>query len=540
MQAVLHACSAWGPAPGFNVPHGHTKYAAFSVIEPPSTLVPTLGPVEKHPASPLFTGTEPWESEINNGYSSILYDPKDTFGLGRYRVYYSALDKAFHGSIPGESSGSATLYATSDDGLVFDKPALHRYNYSGSTTNNILFDGTTAVAVYDDVFHDKNASSRFKVWGNLPGLDSNHVEIEGYDHPAYRAQLGGSAVSHNGLDFTDYRRLQNVSESSEVPDTFRFDAQASLYFDVNTDQYVGTMRAFRPCATCGQCPIWWDPTNGCQSHVGPGCTPEQCNQTVRAIATSSSSSSNFQTTAWGPSEEVQAIHDDPTIQFYSQVSWPFYNIHLGIVMTFSAVDPHDVYGLGKVHCELAWSTDGTQYERLQPGADFIPLGDVAHREWDSHICFASAHPVKLHHETRIYYMGGDGPHYSPPRPSSDHRNSSFGLATLRPDGFVALRPRAGDSFGVAKTIPLRVSGLQLVVTADTAPHGRLVVEVLHPLLEGGAARCSPLMGRNVTDEGLRGCELLKVLGQDVVLKIRVRDAALYTFGFDNNFEEVVA
>ena len=29
--------------------------------------------------------------------------------------------------------------------------------------------GTTAVAIYDDSFHDENVSSRFKAWGNLPG-----------------------------------------------------------------------------------------------------------------------------------------------------------------------------------------------------------------------------------------------------------------------------------------------------------------------------------------------------------------------------------
>ena len=36
---------------------------------------------------------------------------------------------------------------------------------------------------------------------------------------------------------------------------------------------------------------------------------------------------------------------------------PFYNVYLGIVMIFDAVDPPDVYGKGKVHCELQYSTD---------------------------------------------------------------------------------------------------------------------------------------------------------------------------------------
>ena len=81
-------------------------------------------------------------------------------------------DKAFGGSIPGESQGSATLFATSLDGVSFDKPVLNLVDFNGSKANNILFDGTTAVGIYDDAYNDPNASSRFKCWGNLPAAKS--------------------------------------------------------------------------------------------------------------------------------------------------------------------------------------------------------------------------------------------------------------------------------------------------------------------------------------------------------------------------------
>jgi hypothetical protein len=92
------------------------------------------------------------------------------------------------------------LYARSDDGIVWEKPALHRYQFGNSSANNILFDGTTAIGIYDDSFHDKNATARFKVWGNLPGdkwqgagpkpLASDAVDLSGLQlaqvlrHPA--------------------------------------------------------------------------------------------------------------------------------------------------------------------------------------------------------------------------------------------------------------------------------------------------------------------------------------------------------------------
>jgi hypothetical protein len=80
------------------------------------------------------------------------------------------------------------------------------------------------------------------------------------------------------------------------------------------------------------------------------------------------------------------------------------SIYLGITMVFSAMDPPDVYGKGFVHCELAWSHDGKNYTRIQPGHDFIPRGSIENKDFDSHICFASAHPVKLPNETRLFYM----------------------------------------------------------------------------------------------------------------------------------------
>ena len=46
----------------------------------------------------------------------------------------------------------------------------------------------------------------------------------------------------------------------------------------------------------------------------------------------------------------------------------------------------------------------TNYTRIQPGQDFIPRGSIERKDFDSHICFASAHPVRLPNETRIFYM----------------------------------------------------------------------------------------------------------------------------------------
>ena len=137
---------------------------------------------------------------------------------------------------------------------------------------------------------------------------------------------------------------------------------------------------------------------------------------------------------------------------------------------------------------------------------------------------------------RSDYFGGDGPHYSPPYPNPLHRNSSLGVASLRPDGFVGLAPKSArplhqSSNGTATTLPLLVSGRQLLITADTAPSGDVTVVANGAGLPGGAVTCGTVSGRNVTDEVMAACDLGPVVGQRVTLDLSVRDAVVYMVGF---------
>ena len=635
-----------------------TRFAAFSILDDDSTQQQQLeavpGQVWKR-NQPVFTMDKPWETDVNNGYSSVLYDPDDSFGLGRFRAFYSASDGGFGAADcpPGECpGGSATLVANSSDGLVWQKPKLGLFGWANSSKNrgvlsnatrphaccvycpsgscpcpycgaapsnetNILFESTTAVAIFDDSAHEKNASRRFKVWGNLAqqmiapsvgdGGSPLSVEVTGPCDTCFTAHrckphgkgcdacvaaitscqttckppfsktavtafcdqgnkpkpkpkprmpwkapmVAGAAVSADGQAWTDYRNLQLPTDPR--PNRWRFDAQAAMFFDERRQKYVGTNRAFRPCQpaqmpggeaeACGECPIWWQPHGGCQDPPRPGCSALQCNHTVRSIGTVTSGSADWETTEWGDNTEVLApvrglsgcpqttACDNPTSQYYSQVTWPFYNVYLGIVMVFKAVDPPDVYGQGMVHCELVYTTDPemtANWTRITPGQDFIPLGTPMGEgkgQWDSHICFASGVPVRMENEIRVYYMGGDGPHYSKPWPDPNHRNSSFGLATLRQDGFIALRAKDGTA-GSAKTIALQVSGSgQLVATADTAMTGASVS------LSVGAIKCGVLSGANVTDHALAGCGALSVGGSVSLTVALAGEARLYTVGF---------
>lgn len=160
-------------------------------------------------------------------------------------------------------------------------------------------------------------------------------------------------------------------------------------------------------------------------------------------------------------------------------------------------------------------------------------------------------------------MGGDGPHYSPSYPYPLHRNSSVGLATLRPDGFIAVAAapvslemlQQDDSLenytrqqeqivarGKGRTNALLVTGPRLIVTADTSISGsRLTISayamnsttrIISPELQHWT--CETLTMRNVTDKVLAGCSDLPV-GIEVELGIIIEGATrLYMIGFQSN------
>lgn len=107
------------------------------------------------------------------------------------------------------------------------------------------------------------------------------------------------------------------------------------------------------------------------------------------------------------------------------------------------------------------------------------------------------------------------------------KNISYGVASLRPDGFVGVR--ANGSKATGRTVAVNVTG-QLVVTADTAVAGAaLAVSVISG---GKTTACSSLKGLNVTDHALTGCPLTGLVGKEVTLELEMEGAAtLYTFGF---------
>ena len=98
----------------------------------------------KHPDNPILTRDRPWEGCSTENHHiinpSVMYDEEDNIWKMWYGSY-GGLEGGSKGSVaPGlENVGCYTMYATSEDGIRWEKPELGIAEFQGSTRNNIIF-----------------------------------------------------------------------------------------------------------------------------------------------------------------------------------------------------------------------------------------------------------------------------------------------------------------------------------------------------------------------------------------------------------------
>ena len=123
-----------------------------------------LGTVVKEPRNPLFQADKPWENATNNLYPNLLWDEQEQI----FKLWYKCVlaDKDVIAKMDNPSTvhdvGWYLLYATSKDGLTWDKPELGLHKFNGDARNNIVARDTPNVGVFKDL-HDKDAARRYKM-----------------------------------------------------------------------------------------------------------------------------------------------------------------------------------------------------------------------------------------------------------------------------------------------------------------------------------------------------------------------------------------
>lgn len=413
-------------------------------------------------SSPVLEPEMAWEREGDDQrvylYGTVLRDAQ----TGQFRMWYNRLD--------------AVLYATSADGLHWDRPELGLVDLNGSSANNCLLLGMHSPSVV----YNPNASDPYVMLGR--------VKEEGK----------GCWVAHSpdGVHWTFYPK-NPVFESDDTC-TLLYDAKAGEYLAFHKDNVE--LRGHK-------------------------------RRTVFL-----SVSRDLQ--EWSESKLVMAPDeiDDAQVrreggrcaQFYNMSTFPYGGQFLGFVTHFRVMGPPVRKGPkqsnddGPIDVQLVHSRDGRAWERCEDRSPVIPNGPHA---YDAGCILGVANGVvTVGDEVWTYYTAITTTHggFIP------EKRVTIALAKWRLDGFVSLD--AGTETGLVQTVPIEPEGDRLVVNAES---GHMTVAVLDA--EGSAIPgyahedCKDFSGDSVRHAvSWKSHETLPET-RPLRLEFRMRDTRLYSY-----------
>ncbi|MEN8230018.1 MAG: hypothetical protein ABFS38_17795 [Bacteroidota bacterium] len=375
-----------------------------------SDITTSLHQPEKHPNNPLIRADVPWE-ENPYCFGTVIYDEEDSI----YKFWYQSYNHALE--VPERTP---ILYATSTDGLVWERPNLGVVEFDGSTDNNIVLQNYGYHDLYSPSVIKDNADSdpdqRYKmIWWDFP------LGEKGYQDDGMCV-----AFSPDGIHWTKH-------PDNPVVHVNKSEKSISDVMSVMMDRKTGNFVAY----TKG----WADPW---PSH----------RQIVRTEST------DF--IHWSePEVVIRHTHDLKDPQSYGMTVSQYGNNYIGMIHSYKKP------GNETIDVQLTISHDNRKWLRVANQETFIPLG-VAD-SWDDGMIFCA--PMFNHGEnTLIYYGGWDNSH-----DSQEPRRSGIGLATLRNNGFVSLD--AGLKPGSVTTHTMHNVHGPLLVNVD-ASEGSLRAELL--------------------------------------------------------------
>jgi hypothetical protein len=366
-------------------------------------LVP--GTPVKEPRNPLFPADKPWENSMNNLYPNLLWDEEEQI----FKLWYKCVlaDPEAIAKMDNPSTvhdvGWYLLYATSKDGLTWDKPVLDLHRYDGKSETNIVARDTPNVGVFKDL-HDPDSGRRYKM--------------------VYDTGLGQlrARFSADGIHWGEPQAMLGFGPRNG-------DTHNNAFWDERTDRY-----------------LWFT-----KLYLGE-----------RLVA-------RFESTDflhWKDNGVVlrSSLSEGRTSQTYCLPVFRYANLYLGYAMIYHP-------GIDRtVDCELAWSPDGVEWERVFPGRPFLPRGPKG--SYDSECIYAMSGPAMAEDNSLLLFYGGDDfPH------TGWKRHCLPCLARLPLDHFGGYQPQDTSQPATLDTQPFALRPEGLRVTADAAG-GSLVIQAL--------------------------------------------------------------
>jgi hypothetical protein len=222
--------------------------------------------------------------------------------------------------------------------------------------------------------------------------------------------------------------------------------------------------------------------------------------------------------------------DPPQVQFYGMGSTAYGPYEIGTLWIYHT-NPGD-FGRGKMEgyqeAELTYARSGYAWHRAAQGTAFIPHGEK--RDWDLGNLQCASSPIFLDNEIRYYYMGTNM--YHKEHWELEPQLAGLGLATLKPDRFVALR--AGNETADLSTYSLNLPSNKIFVNAITKPNGWIRLEILEAdgktVVDFSEEDCTPITGDSIAHKVLwKGSDTgAKIADRRVRIRLRAQNADLFS------------
>jgi len=258
-----------------------------------------VGTVAKHPANPLFKEDRPWEPRFDNLYANVIHDEAD----GLYKCWYSPfiVDKAASGT-PREQRAKApyrprgremgVCYATSKDGLAWEKPELGLVEFGGSKANNLVVRGPHGAGVFKDT-HDKDPARRYKMFYKGPAM-CVRFSADGlrWGSEIRCPEIAARGDTHNNalwcpersryVGITRLWKGQRIVGRTESPDFRQWTKAVEILRGDKENQtyampvfpcagvYLGLVMIFRPRPNRVHCELTWSPDTVAWHRIGQG------------------------------------------------------------------------------------------------------------------------------------------------------------------------------------------------------------------------------------------------------------------------------
>ncbi len=446
------------------------------LIEKMNRVTRTYHEVEKYPGNPVLVSDKPWEAlgvyidrkkkESPDIELEMAQDGDRTYvpGYDGWALLYGTvlfdeeeqLFKMWYLTLADFDSGNEFVqcYATSKDGVHWDKPNLGLFEYKGSKANNIVI-RQSVFENFDECFcvikdlHDPDAQRRYK------------AIFYCHRHGDYDRALW-SATSPDGIRW----------KISKAPILTPTGDATSFFYDHLKNRYVAVPRPIK-------------------------------DQSAKAL----SFSDDFKT--WTPMQTVlrplpeKEHKGEYREQIYNFFPFTYESMYVGINQVYYWHPHWALVG------EWVFSRDGLNWARPEPWRPHFPVGGPG--EFDrTNNSFSSGPPTRVGDKLYFYYSGRSYRHreyhryeHGKNQKDSGEWEGSIGLAMLRVDGFASIdAPYGPDRYLITKPLLFEGDTLRLNAKCD---RGRIRVELQD---ETGA----PIEGFTAGD-----CDLLRANSVDIIV-----------------------